>query len=72
MDDIDQAIAELMPQERRGKMLAGLLFGTLVGAATAAFLTSPSGDTTRESLRERGLELKDRAADLLRTWRSPL
>jgi gas vesicle protein len=72
VSDIDQVIAELVPRERSGGMLAGLLLGAIAGAAAAALLAPQSGVATRELLRERGLELKDRADDLLRSRRSPL
>jgi gas vesicle protein len=72
VNDIDQAVAELIPGERRSGMLAGLLLGALAGAAAAALLSPQSGSATRELLRERGLELKDRADELLRSRRSPL
>jgi gas vesicle protein len=72
MSDIDQAIAELIPQERGSAMLSGLLLGALAGAAAAAMLAPRSGAATRELLRERGLVLKDRADELLRSRRSPL
>jgi gas vesicle protein len=67
MSDIDQAIARLVPRERDSSTLKGLLLGALAGAAAAALLAPRSGAATRELLRERGLELKDRAEDLLRS-----
>ncbi|MEI6776162.1 MAG: hypothetical protein WCK70_04645 [Chloroflexales bacterium] len=66
MSDTDHLIAELFPHERRGRMVNGMLFGVLAGAAMAALLTSQSGAATRAVLRERGLELKDRVDELLR------
>jgi gas vesicle protein len=72
VNDIDQAIAELIPGERRSGILAGLLLGAIAGAAAAALISPQSGSATRELLRERGLELKDRADELLRSRRSPL
>ncbi len=66
MSDTDHLIAELFPQERRGRMMKGMLFGVLAGTAMAALLTSQSGAATRAALRERGLELKDRVDELLR------
>ncbi|MEI7771731.1 MAG: hypothetical protein WCI67_17195 [Chloroflexales bacterium] len=71
MSDIDQAIADLIPRERGGGMLAGMLLGALAGAA-AALIAPQRGAATRELLRERGLELKDRAGELLRRRRSSL
>lgn len=67
MSDIDQAIEKLLPRERSGSILPSLLLGVLVGAAVAALLAPRDGATTRELLRERALELKDRAEELLRS-----
>jgi len=47
-----------------GDFLAGFFVGALVGAA-AAFLFAPqSGEETRTIIREKGIEIKDRADDL--------
>jgi gas vesicle protein len=72
MSDIDEAIARLVPGDRNGSLLSGLLLGILAGAAAAALLAPRSGAATRELLRERGLVLKDRADDFIRGRRSPL
>jgi gas vesicle protein len=72
MSDIDDVIAELIPSDRSGSLLVGMLLGALAGAAGAALLAPRSGAATRELIRERGLELKDRAGDLVRSRRSPL
>jgi gas vesicle protein len=69
MSDIDQVIAELIPRERGNSMLKGLLLGALAGAAGTALLAPRSGAATREIVRERALELKDRAEELLRSRR---
>ncbi len=66
MSDIDQAVARLVPRASGASMFAGLLLGALAGAAAAGVLAPRSGAATRELLRERGLELKDRAVELLR------
>jgi len=42
----------------------GVLVGTLVGASVAIILAPQSGERTREVLRDRALEYKERAADL--------
>lgn len=47
-------------------LLKGFLLGLALGAAGATFLVPRRGAATRELLRERGLELKDRADSLLR------
>ncbi len=72
MSDIDQAVAAIIPGGRDRSMLSGLLLGALAGAAAAALLATRSGAATRELLRERGLELKDRAEEFLRSRRSAL
>jgi gas vesicle protein len=45
--------------------LAGLVAGAIVGGAVAALLAPRSGPETREQIVERGLELKDRAEDVV-------
>jgi gas vesicle protein len=72
MSDIDRAVAELVPVDRSGSLLAGLLLGALAGAAAAALVAPRSGAATRELIRERGLVLKDRAGEFVRERRSPL
>ena len=47
-----------------GAFLAGFIIGGLVGAATALILAPQSGEQTRTQLRERGIELRDRAEDV--------
>jgi gas vesicle protein len=44
---------------------AGLVVGAIVGGAAAALLAPHSGPETREQIVERGLELKDRAEDVV-------
>jgi gas vesicle protein len=43
---------------------AGFLVGALVGAATALLLAPQSGEDTRGYIRDRGIELKERADKL--------
>jgi gas vesicle protein len=43
-----------------GSFLSGLLLGGLVGSAVALLMAPQSGDETRQLLREKGIELKDR------------
>ncbi len=44
--------------------LAGFFVGTLVGAAVALLMAPAPGDETREQLKEKGIELKNRATEL--------
>ena len=44
-----------------GAFLAGILIGGLVGAAAALLLAPQSGEETREQIREKSIELRDRA-----------
>jgi hypothetical protein len=47
-------------------LFKGLLLGLALGAGVAALLAPRRGAATRELIRERGLELKDRADAFLR------
>jgi gas vesicle protein len=47
-----------------GAFLAGFLVGGLVGAAVALILAPQPGERTRAQIREKGIELRDRAEDL--------
>ena len=46
-----------------GSFLSGFIIGGLVGAAVALMLAPQSGEETRTILKEKGIELKDRAAE---------
>jgi gas vesicle protein len=46
-----------------GAFLAGFVIGGLVGAAVALLLAPQSGTETRGIIRERSIELKDKAAE---------
>ena len=46
-----------------GAFLAGFLVGGLVGAAVALLLAPQSGEETRTIIREKSIELKDRAGE---------
>jgi gas vesicle protein len=52
--------------ERDGglEFFAGFVIGGLVGAAVALIMAPQSGEETRAQLREKGIELKDRAGEL--------
>lgn len=45
-----------------GSFLAGFLIGGLAGAAAALLLAPQSGEETRTLIREKSIELKDKAA----------
>jgi len=47
-----------------GAFLAGFILGGLVGAAAALILAPQSGEQTRTQIREKGIELRDRAEDV--------
>jgi gas vesicle protein len=47
-----------------GDFIAGFLVGALVGAAAAFLLAPQSGEETRTMIRERGVELGQRAEEL--------
>jgi gas vesicle protein len=46
-----------------GAFLSGVIIGGLVGAAAALLLAPQSGEETRAIIKERSIELKDRAAE---------
>lgn len=46
-----------------GAFLAGFIIGGLMGAAAALLLAPQSGEETRVMIREKGIELKDRAVE---------
>lgn len=46
-----------------GAFVAGFLIGGLVGAATALLMAPQSGEETRAIIRDRSIELKDRAVE---------
>lgn len=49
--------------KKEGSFLAGLFWGALTGGIAAWLFAPRSGSQTREMLRERSLELKDRFAE---------
>ena len=48
-----------------GAFLVGFIVGGLAGAAAALLLAPQSGDETRKVIRERSIELRDKAAETL-------
>ncbi len=46
-----------------GSFLSGFMIGGLIGAAAALLLAPQSGEETRTIIRDKSIELKDRAAD---------
>lgn len=53
-----------------GSFLAGFLIGGLVGAATALLLAPQSGEETRNVIKTKSIELKDKAMSEAETWRT--
>ena len=49
---------------RGGEFLAGLILGGLTGAAVGLLLAPQTGEETQAQLREKGIELKERVAEL--------
>ena len=47
-----------------GEFFAGLLLGGLLGAAMALLFAPQSGEETVSMIRDKGIELKDRMADM--------
>lgn len=46
-----------------GSFLSGMVIGGLIGAAVALLLAPQSGEETRTIIREKSIELKDKAAE---------
>ena len=53
-----------------GAVVAGILFGGLVGAGVALLTAPRSGEETRTLIREKGIELKERGADVVEQTRT--
>jgi gas vesicle protein len=56
------------PKYRRnnaGSVLVGLFLGGLAGVVTALLLAPQSGEETRRQIREKGIELRERTAELV-------
>ncbi len=53
-----------MSENRAGDFIAGFVIGGVLGAAIALILAPQPGDETISQIREKGIELKERAADL--------
>jgi gas vesicle protein len=51
------------PTKTTGAFLAGTLVGSLIGAAAALLYAPRSGEETRTVIREKGIELKDKAVE---------
>ena len=48
-------------QDQAASFFTGFLIGGLIGAATALILAPQSGEETRSQIRDRSIELKDKA-----------
>jgi gas vesicle protein len=56
-----------VPEHHRsnvGSALAGLLIGAAAGAAAALLLAPQSGKATREQIKEKSIELRDRTTEI--------
>jgi len=54
-----------MSDESHGaEFLAGLIIGSLIGAAAALLLAPQPGEDTRAELREKGIELRERMIEM--------
>jgi gas vesicle protein len=53
-----------------GSFLAGILIGGLVGAAAALLLAPQSGEETRAQIKEKSIEIRDRAETTLEDAKS--
>jgi gas vesicle protein len=53
-----------------GSFLAGILIGGLVGAAAALLLAPQSGEETRAQIKEKSIEIRDRAGTTLEDAKS--
>lgn len=53
-----------MAKQGSGDFLLGFLIGSIFGTAIALLFTPSTGQQMREQLREKSIELKDRAEDL--------
>ena len=53
-----------------GAFFAGFLVGGLIGAGAALLLAPQSGAETREQIREKSIELRDKAEDSLEEARA--
>ena len=50
--------------DNKGDFLVGLLVGSALGAAAALLYAPQSGEGTRDSLKRKGLQIKDSATDV--------
>ena len=53
------------PRNNTLNVLVGMLIGALAGAVTMLFLAPQSGKDTRKQIREKGIELRDRTAEMM-------
>jgi gas vesicle protein len=53
-----------MADTTKGDFLVGLLVGSALGAAMALLYAPHSGDETRDTIKRKGLEIKDSATDI--------
>ena len=53
-----------MAADNKGDFLVGLLVGSALGAALALLYAPQSGEETRETIKRKGLDIKDSATDV--------
>ena len=53
-----------MADTNKGDFLVGLLVGSALGAALGLLYAPHSGDETRDTIKRKGIEIKDSAADV--------
>lgn len=59
-------------QDEAASFITGFLIGGLVGAATALLLAPQSGEDTRTQIREKGIELKEKAEVTYADWQTKI
>ncbi|MCG8346580.1 MAG: YtxH domain-containing protein [Chloroflexales bacterium] len=63
VEEQNQDVLTVNPAPERNLFALGFVFGVVAGVVAAGLLAPRSGVQMRELIRERGLELRDRAED---------
>jgi gas vesicle protein len=61
---IKKGVNNMEDKTYSGDFLAGFIVGALVGAAAALLFAPQSGEETRALIREKGIELQERSAEM--------